>query len=241
MITDPLALLSEVEQATARLLHTARQLSDADIAAPSALPNWTIGHVLTHVARSGDGHRNLLYWAATGIETPPYPSWEARAAGIEAGAGRPAAEQVADLEQSAAAFAAAARELKPEAWSVIVRWRERDRPAIEVIWSRLREVEVHHVDLGLAYRPADWPDSFSHRLLHEVCDDLSRTEVASPFVVHATDLGHELTVGDPTGRSGIPTVSGPAYLLAAWLTGRADGAGLQVEPEGPLPTVPDWL
>lgn len=32
---------------------------------------------------------------------------------------------------------------------------------------RLVEVELHHCDLGLAYRPADWPGAFTEMELTE--------------------------------------------------------------------------
>jgi len=31
-------------------------------------------------------------------------------------------------------------------------------PARAVVFSRWREVAVHHVDLGLGYEPHDWPE-----------------------------------------------------------------------------------
>ena len=40
--------------------------------------------------------------------------------------------------------------------------------AAAVPWARLREVEVHHVDLGTGYTPADWSDAFALRLLREI-------------------------------------------------------------------------
>ena len=59
-----------------------------DLREPSRLPGWTRGHVVTHVARNAEGLCRLLRWARTGIETPMYPSIQARDAAIEAGAGR---------------------------------------------------------------------------------------------------------------------------------------------------------
>jgi hypothetical protein len=35
-------------------------------------------------------------------------------------------------------------------------------------WARLREVEVHHVDLDAGYTPEDWSDAFALRLLREI-------------------------------------------------------------------------
>src|SRR4051812_32675009 len=97
MTTDPLAMLAEVDRATKRLLTRLERLDDAAIAGPSLLPGWTRGHVLTHLARNADSYVNLLTWARTGVPTPQYPSPQARVADIEAGAGRPAVVQVADL------------------------------------------------------------------------------------------------------------------------------------------------
>ena len=65
---------------------------------PSRLPGWTRGPVVCHVARNAEGLVRLLHWARTGIETPMYPSMEARAADIEAGAGRPLDEQLDDAQ-----------------------------------------------------------------------------------------------------------------------------------------------
>ena len=57
MTADPLLLAAEVARSDERLLATAREL---DIAAPSLLPGWTRGHVITHIARNADGYVNLL-------------------------------------------------------------------------------------------------------------------------------------------------------------------------------------
>ncbi|GAA1883857.1 maleylpyruvate isomerase N-terminal domain-containing protein [Actinomadura bangladeshensis] len=41
--------LAEITAATQALLATAARLDDADVRGPSLLPDWTRGHVLTHV------------------------------------------------------------------------------------------------------------------------------------------------------------------------------------------------
>src|SRR5580704_15569337 len=114
-VADPDALAAElgsrVEEATKRLEQTAAETTDDQARAPSQLPDWSRGHVLTHLARNADGLRNLLVWARTGVETPQYPSVQARNDGIEAGAGRRAAELAADIAESAAQFAAEAARL----------------------------------------------------------------------------------------------------------------------------------
>ena len=105
MDSDPERLLARIQEATGRLAVTAAALTDAQAREPSRLPGWSRGHVLTHIARNADGLGNLLVWARTGVETPQYPSVQAREDGIEAGARRPAAELAADVTRSATGFA----------------------------------------------------------------------------------------------------------------------------------------
>jgi maleylpyruvate isomerase len=234
MTADPLVLLPEIDRATARLLATARKLDDA-VGEPSLLPGWTRGHLLTHLARNAEACVNLLTGARTGVETPMYPSDQAREEAIQAGAGRPLAEHVADLSASAERLDEAVAQMPPVAWTATMRWRGgHTRPAAYIPWARLCEVEIHHVDLDAGYRPADWPDAFVHRLLHDLAADLA--DSVAPVRLHAADLDHELTIGaDPS-----VTVSGTGHGIASWLSGRSDGADLTVTPPGPLPTVPIW-
>jgi maleylpyruvate isomerase len=234
---DPLALMPEVERATDRLLETAGRLRDHDVAAPSLLPGWSRGHVLTHLARNADSLTRLLDGARSGVRTQQYPSREHRDVEIAAGAGRGAAEQVADLRAAAERFASAVDAMPAEAWTFQLDG-DPPRPAASVIWRRLREVEVHHVDLDAGYATADWSEAFSHRLLHEVVAALRARPGAPDLVLRSTDLGHELATGDGDGPR---TITGPTHALAGWLTGRTGGAGLSATPAGPLPEPPQWM
>jgi maleylpyruvate isomerase len=90
-------------------------------AGSSLLPGWTRGHVLTHLARNAEGGTRLLGWARTGVPSYEYRSLAARAAAIEAGAGRPAAALIQDVRQTAGAFAAAATGMPEQAWQRVVR------------------------------------------------------------------------------------------------------------------------
>jgi maleylpyruvate isomerase len=227
MSLDPLVLSKDLEAATARLIETARTLDGAGLAAPSLCSGWTRGHVLAHISRNADSLVNLLTWARTGVETPQYASDDEREAGIAAGAGRPIDEQLDDLRASAGRFAAAVDAMPTAAWSATVRPRGGGSTmAATLVWGRLREVEVHHVDLDAGYGPIDWPEAFTGRLLHE----LARTLPGLDLTI-VPDGQPPLTIG-----AGGPTVSGPAWALAGWLTGRNDGAPLR----GELPKVPTW-
>lgn len=233
MTTDPLVLMTDVDQATERLIRTAEALDDDAVRAPAALPGWTIGHVLTHLARNADAHTNLLTWARTGVETPAYASPAARADGIEAGAERPLAEQIADLRETHERFADAAAAMPAEAWTVFL--APTGASAAAVPWSRLREVEVHHVDLGRGYTPEDWSDAFALRLLREIVAGLKHDTFSLVLRPHGID--HALTIG---AAEGAPTIGGPARSIAAWLAGRGAGADLTVSPDGALPEPPRW-
>jgi maleylpyruvate isomerase len=233
MTIDPLVLMTDVESATARLLRTAEDLDPLSVTAPSLLPDWTVGHVLTHVARNADAYTNLLTWARTGVQTPAYPSPAARADGIEAGAGRPLREQIEDIRTAHERFADAAAAMPAEAWTFHL--PPTGLSAAAVPWARLREVEVHHVDLGAGYTPSDWSDAFALRLLREI--NSGATADTPAMILRPHGLDHPLTVGTAETP---PVISGPTRALAAWLAGRGDGADLTVSPDGALPAVPRW-
>jgi maleylpyruvate isomerase len=244
MESDPAQLQRQVDEATARLLDTAGTLTDDRARAPSLLPGWTCGHVLTHVARNADGLRNLLVWARTGVERPQYASAEARNDDIEAGAHRTASKLVADVRDSADAFRAEAGRLAGSAWQVPVHGlRGREHPAWYTLVRRLTEVEVHHVDLDAGFGPADWPEEFVDSLLRRTVGGFADRQDVPSCRLEIAGSGETLRIG-PSGQDGMPgdarTVAGPAHVLLAWLIGRADGSGLSVRPAGRLPTLPPW-
>jgi maleylpyruvate isomerase len=158
----------QIDDATQRLLSTARRLSEPELRAPSLLPGWSRAHVVAHLARNADAMRNLLVGARSGTSRPAYASAEARAADIEAGARRGPAELMADLAGSAMALRTVARQLPEPAWLVPVQLLDTEPfPAAGLLTRRLVEVELHHADLGAGYGPADWPDAFAALALGE--------------------------------------------------------------------------
>ncbi len=161
-------LSDQIDQATQRLLGTARVITEPDLRAPSLLPGWTRAHVLAHLARGADAMRNLLVGVRSGQERPAYVSAKARQADIEYGAGLRANELMADLADSAMALRTLARQLPDEGWQVPVRILDSAPfPAAQLLIRRLVEVELHHCDLGAGYGPADWPAAFASLELDE--------------------------------------------------------------------------
>ncbi|MGA5198302.1 maleylpyruvate isomerase family mycothiol-dependent enzyme [Streptomyces exfoliatus] len=233
----PAALLPLLRTSVEQLHASAVALTDYDVRAPSLLPGWTRGHVLTHIARSADSRTRLLTAARTGADLAQYDNEAQREWEIEEGAGRPAAELAADLRGALGGFLTAAAEHPDAAWDVPVRWLGGGmRPVRRAVGSLLREVEVHHTDLGCGHRPANWPPFFvAHELATTAARLRERDDV--PGMVLIADEDQVLRpVGDGRG----PQVSGPAAALLGWLTGRADGHGLTLDPPGPLPDVPAW-
>jgi maleylpyruvate isomerase len=126
-------------------------LTDDDARRPSRLPGWSVGHVLTHLARNGDSVVWRLEGAARGELRDQYPGGLAqRRADIEAGAPRAAAELVADVVRSSDAVGRVMAELPDAAWDAPSRTsRGVVEDSRECVFSRWREVAVHHGDLGL--------------------------------------------------------------------------------------------
>ncbi len=130
-------------------------LDDTHARRASALPGWSVGHVLTHLARNADSLVWRLEGAARGEVRDQYPGGLAqRAADIEAGAARPAVELVADVARTSTAVERAMTVLAPAAWDAPSRTsRGMVESSRDAVLGRWREVVVHHGDLGLAPVP----------------------------------------------------------------------------------------
>lgn len=159
--------LAGMRAAQGALVARTEDITDAEARAPSRLPGWSVGHVLTHIARNGDSVARRLEGVARGEIVDQYPGgYEGRAADIERGAHRPAPELVADLLATHERIEAAIGLLGGDAWDGLSRDVGGDlTPARDLIAARWREVEVHHVDLGRGYEPDQWPAAFVRRLL----------------------------------------------------------------------------
>ena len=179
---------------------------DEDVSGrPSRLPGWTVGHVLTHVARNAESHVRILEGALAGEHLQQYEGgWEGRAAGIEAGAGRPSHVVIDDVVVTFARLEDAWAKMTPEAWDGYgTSVGGEVMPCRQMPFLRCREVEIHHVDLGLGYEVSDWPAAY----------------VAAELPIAAAGLAERVV--DSGARAG----------LLAWLVGRGEQpAELRLEP-----------
>jgi maleylpyruvate isomerase len=255
-VRRPAGDLEGLRAATRRLLRTVDALTDDGAREPSRLPEWNRAEVLTHVARNADGIRGMLDAAARGEVAAMYPSVEARAAGIAAGRDEPAAFVRTDLRRACDALMESFTALPDDAWDR-VGVASVKRTMRELAWVRLREVEVHHVDLGLGYEPSDWPVHFVSRALDEVFSTLgSRASGGRPlgdatYRIVSTD--HEtawrVTLRDddvlvgPDDRSPVEgEARGWGCDVLAWMYGRdARGAGVTASGDLTVLRLPQWF
>ncbi len=127
---------------------------------PSLLPDWTIGHVLTHLARNANAFQHLIVGAAAGEIRAMYPTSEARDADIATGAPRPLGMIVDDVRRSVWALESAWATLGADGWAGFGLIRNGQIPITQIPWRRWREVAVHQVDLGLGHTPDEWPTEY---------------------------------------------------------------------------------
>lgn len=234
--------IEELRQSEARVRASVADLTDRQAREPSRLPGWSRGHVLSHLARNADGLARLARWAETGVHTPMYASAESRVAEIEAGSGRPATGLRADLESTAAGLDAALALLSPRGEQAMVELgaARTPLPGSDVFLMRIRELEIHHVDLDVGYEVGHWLPTFTQRSLDQLAPR-SRSKALMP-VGRLCDpaAGLRWQVGEADGE-----ITGPSGVLLAWLTGRmsaydAAAAGLQLTGGGDVPDAPPW-
>ena len=178
-------------------------LGDVDVTQPSLLPNWTVGHVLTHIARNAEGCRNMLYGGAM------YPGGVLqRNADIEAGAVRGFAEQVAHIHASATDFERTLLTLTDELWAGEASGPFGVITVESVPLRRWREVEVHRMDAGLGYTCQDIPQAW-------VAADLGvrRSAFGQPIPADVAALGDKAELAWLFSRPvGDTTTSPPAWF-----------------------------
>lgn len=238
--------INQVRDAERRLLAGLEGLPDSDVKRSSLCPGWTIGHLLTHVARGADALRRAVDGSRRGELVPMYASAQAREADIEAGAGRPAAELAADVEGTAGRLHQSWAAVDPGGWDRPVPHRVLGQiPVRDTVTVRLFEVEIHHVDADRGYRPADWPPPFVSQLLRQVVPTVARRLPDGVSLgLRAADTGQRWSCDaqGADGRAEQVTVSGPSWAIGAWLTGRPGAAaGSLSVTGGDLPALAPWI
>ena len=178
-------------QSHATLVAALSSLTDDEARQPSLLPGWSVGHVLTHIARNADSVVRRFEGALRGEILDQYVGGPAgREAEIEAGARRSAAELVDDVRRTCAEVDEICPRMTADAWANLTRSvTGAESPASYVLLTRWREVEVHHVDLGMGYTPADWPPELMDTCLPGVLETLPRRTNRAELMAWAMNRG----------------------------------------------------
>lgn len=192
----------------ANLVATLTGLDNLDPTRPSRLPGWSVGHVLTHLARNADSHVDML------DGRPQYPSLERRNTDIDTGASRDVDTLIDDVANSITRLEAAWDACSD--WDFAATTLSGTRPGVSLPLLRWREVEVHRVDLGLG-------------------DDLDSDLAEMNRAYVRIDLHHlEMMwrARRPMGLTPLPAVvlAEPPHRRLGWFMGRIDIDG--VEPAG---------
>lgn len=140
-----------------RLMASVATLSDHDVRRPSRLPEWTRAHVITHLARNADSFAWLFEGTHVGEHRQQYPEPGMRDRDIEAGSLRSQSELVDDLSHANRRLEAAWSTLGDDQWTEVQSTARGPEEMREILFRRLREVEIHHVDLDVGYLPSRWP------------------------------------------------------------------------------------
>jgi maleylpyruvate isomerase len=219
----PKAWISGCEAAHVRLHAIAERLTDDIPRRDTVLEGWTVGHLLTHLARNADSHRGMVESAQRGGVISQYPGGPTQRNGdIELGSSRSASDLAGDLKGADQQLEHAWSTTDEHVWATGLGLR-RYGPATmaEFVFLRWREVEIHLVDLGLPELGSpDW-DGLSPEYIDVELRELSRGLAAR--VPESTTI--VLAPGDrPSrafGRGDERIVIGatPGKIIA-WLMGR---------------------
>ncbi|WP_199856700.1 maleylpyruvate isomerase family mycothiol-dependent enzyme [Nocardia suismassiliense] len=227
----PATDLAWLRAGTSVLLDAVDDMPDDQLRQRCSLPQWTRRHLVAHLIGNAQALSRLASWAATGVATPMYPDARARNDEIEERARYSADRLRHDLHDSAAALEQRLARLGPAQWQRQVRTAQgRTVAATEIPWLRIREVWIHAADLDTGITFSDIPIPLLERLVEDVMAQRSRRGIDPPFAVELPD-GQRWSLGDHP----VATVTGPAAVVAAWLTGR----GAAPHPEAPI--LSRWL
>lgn len=155
-----------------RVLESVATLGEDELRAPSRLPGYSRAHVVAHVTNKADAHVRVFGGPAAGevrrLFPDGYDADEAAATGGELSPRALLAALTASLRRLERAWDA----LEDSQWDAKGFMTAGWRSMAEIVGHHLRNVEVHHVDLDVGYRPSDWPAMFVEGELERRMRDL---------------------------------------------------------------------
>ncbi|MGA8248189.1 MAG: maleylpyruvate isomerase family mycothiol-dependent enzyme [Nocardioides sp.] len=240
MTTDQQWAFDLLGHANSRLVRTVDGLHGDDWTGPSALPDWSRADVVAHLALNAEALARALHGAVADDDEPRamYDSDEQRDADIAA-----LADQAHDVIRSRLLAGItllndATVALPEAAWAGRIERTPGGRSIAtrSIPGMRLREVEIHHVDLDQGYARTDWPLAFAEHLVDAMA---KRLRAAAPFEVKPLDSERTWLLGENDAEYPVAVVTGPTADLGWWLTGRPAPQTLSCS-QGDLPQIGAW-
>jgi maleylpyruvate isomerase len=227
--------------ASHRLIRTVDGLHGDDWAAPSLLPEWSRAHVVAHLALNAEGLARALRGVVSDDDTGPrtmYDSDERRDSDIVDLARAEPSEIRERLLGGTTSLHDAIAAVPEDCWDSRVERTPggRSLPTTALPSMRLREVEIHHVDLDAGYSTAAWSLPFAEHLLDSMD---KRVHPDHAFEVRPLDSARTWLFGSDEAEYPVPVVTGPAADLGLWLTGRPAPESVSCS-HGELPSIEGW-
>jgi maleylpyruvate isomerase len=256
---DPkdLAVLAATEGGAAltRVIDALATLDDQAVRAPSALPDWTRGHLLAHLDGVGNAYARQLEFAARGELIEMYDGGRpGRNARIEQLSVRSRDEHLTALESLREALAAAWPAPGSPGWDASVTYY--DGTVVDVALAWWREAGIHQVDLVAGIGVESWSVALCEHLLGFLGVRLPEGE---PVVLNIDDEGLRYAAGPgldeadfegggtSAGDEAAVEVTGALRDITSWLAGRTPavapvatraGAAVDLPQLGPWPSAP---
>jgi maleylpyruvate isomerase len=243
MTSAPQHVADLLVDAAQRLTRTVDRLHEDDWSAPSLLPGWTRAHVVAHLALNAEGMARALRGVVAGDtgddqRRAMYDSDEKRDSDIAGLATADPTELRDRLLAGTSEFNDAMAAVPASGWEGRIERTPggRTMPTATLPGMRLREVEIHHVDLDAGYPRSEWSPDFADLLLDAMT---RRLRPAEAFEVKPMDSGRTWEVGTGEADRPLPVVTGPAADLGWWLTGRPAPDTMSCS-HGELPEIGAW-
>jgi maleylpyruvate isomerase len=221
--------LSDVEAATDRVISAVSGVDDELRDRPSRLPGWTVGNVLAHLALNAEAFVVVAAARRSGELGVMYPHGvDGRNRDIETVGAEPTAIILSRLSDSAEAFRNAWADPVPDGPCTPSLGRA-EFSASSVLLRRLREVELHGVDVGHGLiEPADWSNAYVEADLQPHWDGIAERLPQGTGVVITDERGASWTAGS----GNVVFAEMARSVLLAWIVDRAS-------PES-LPALDSW-
>jgi maleylpyruvate isomerase len=236
ILTEVGAARESIEWTHERLRTTIAGLTDAQVGEPSALPEWTRGHVLAHlVTLAGAAGRQLERALAGEGAGEFYDGGQAgREALIQAGAGATAQEHVGRVGAALDRMEGYLDLMEGDVLARPTAYRGRPCAAVVLLWWR--ETSIHLTDLRLGAEHTLWGAPLREHLVSFLTP---RVPAGVQLDLAPTDVDEPRRIGDGE----VLRLRGTANDLVAWLAGRAPLGEVTAHKDGTpvaLPELGPW-